>query len=299
LIDVRFATGEIDLNASLRILAMLPGDPTLRLQPGRLERATHTPNGPGTISANWDQREATVEVHTDGPGAEWLADRAGAMLGLADDAEGFEPTEGVLRELWRRHRGLRIPRTGTLWHDLCWLVVQQRVRRPDAARQWRQLVQRYGSLAPGRTDLLLPPSPGRLAEVPYHELHRLGIERRRADTLRIAARSTIDLNGLVDRPVAEALRQLHTLCGVGPWTTSTLSAVTWGDPDAVIVGDSGIPSLVSWALARERSADDDRMLTLLEPFRPHRYRVIKLAFASGLRPPRHQPYARRHDIRRI
>lgn len=278
---------------------MLPKDPTLRLTPGRLERATHTPDSPGTITAEWDPAPTSVDVRTDGPGAEWLADHARALLGLADDdADDFEPAEGALRELWRRRRGLRVPRTGTLWHDLCGLIVQQRVQRLDAARQWRQLVQRHGSPVPGDSDLLLPPSPDRLAAIPSYEYHRIGIERRRADTLRGAPRSTIDLHELVDRPLAEAMHLLHTLPGIGPWTTSSLSAVTWGHPDTVIVGDSGIPSLVSWMLTNQRTSNDDEMLALLEPFRPHRYRVIQLAFASGRHPPRRQPHRRRPDITR-
>ena len=43
--------------------------------------------------------------------------------------------------------------------------------------------------------------------------------------------------------------------------------------------------MVSWLLAGERRADDARMLELLEPYRPHRYRVVRLAFAAGTRPP--------------
>lgn len=295
-------TGAIDLDATLQVLRMLPGDPTLRLAPGRLERATHTPDGPGSIVVTWSPGGSTADggtadvgnadVRTHGPGAGWLADHAPELLGVGDDPVGFDPSHPPLRALWRRHLGLRIPRTGTLWHDLIWLVVQQRVRRTDAASHWRRLVERYGDPAPGATGLRLPPSPERLAATPYHELHRLGIERRRADTLRAAALAAGRLGHAAGSPVEVARPVLETVPGIGPWTTSTLAAVTWGDPDAVIVGDSGIPSLVSWVVAREPRASDDRMLALLEPYRPHRYRVVQLAFASGLRPPRGVPRGR-------
>jgi hypothetical protein len=62
----------------------------------------------------------------------------------------------------------------------------------------------------------------------------------------------------------------------------------------VVVGDSGIPSIIGWLLAREERANDDRMLALLEPHRPHRYRVVRLAMAAGVHPLR----GRRTDIRR-
>jgi hypothetical protein len=65
-----------------------------------------------------------------------------------------------------------------------------------------------------------------------------------------------------------------------------MAAMTWGDPDTVITGDSGIPSLIAQVLAGERWADDDRMLELLEPHRPHRYRVLRLALAARTGGPR-------------
>ncbi|CAN5184752.1 hypothetical protein BH24ACT10_BH24ACT10_11650 [soil metagenome] len=69
-------------------------------------------------------------------------------------------------------------------------------------------------------------------------------------------------------------------------------------PDTVIVGDDGIPSRVAWLLAGERRADDARMLELLEPYRPHRYRVVRLAFLHRGQPPRRAPYAGPHDVGR-
>jgi 3-methyladenine DNA glycosylase/8-oxoguanine DNA glycosylase len=54
-----------------------------------------------------------------------------------------------------------------------------------------------------------------------------------------------------------------------------------GDPDAVPVGDLHLPHEVGWALAAEPGADDARMLELLEPYRGHRFRVLRLLLAAG------------------
>jgi hypothetical protein len=145
----------------------------------------------------------------------------------------------------------------------------------------------------------------------YEVFHRHGIERHRADTLRAAANAAGRLGPLVDGGLAAALPALRAVRGVGPWTASCLAAQTWGDRDAVVVGDSGIPSIVGWPPAREERADDDRMIALLEPHRPHRYRVLRLAMAAGdggwgwrlgmaagVHPPRRAPRGRRTDIRR-
>ncbi len=54
-----------------------------------------------------------------------------------------------------------------------------------------------------------------------------------------------------------------------------------GDADAVPTGDLHLPDEVGWALAGERRADDARMLELLEPFRGHRFRLLRLLLAAG------------------
>lgn len=141
------------------------------------------------------------------------------------------------------------------------------------------------------------PAAQRVARLGYADLHPLGLERRRAEVLVRAAHVVHRLAPLVDEPFAEAEPRPRALPGVGPWTASGLSATTWGDPDTVLVGDDGIPSLVGWLLAREAAADDARMLALLEPYRPHRYRVVRLAFLGGVRAPRRAPRGRRTDVR--
>ncbi len=59
--------------------------------------------------------------------------------------------------------------------------------------------------------------------------------------------------------------------------------------DAVSVGDYHLPHLVSWCLVGEPRGSDDRMLELLEPFRGHRGRVLRLLEASGMTAPRYGP----------
>ena len=77
--------------------------------------------------------------------------------------------------------------------------------------------------------------------------------------------------------------------GIGQWTAAEVARTALGDKDAVSVGDYHLPSLVAWALAGERRADDARMLELLEPYRGQRARVIRLLEVSGVGPPRRGP----------
>ena len=90
-------------------------------------------------------------------------------------------------------------------------------------------------------------------------------------------------------PREDAYRRLLAFPGVGPWTAATVMAEAAGDPDAVPVGDFHVPNLVAWALAGEPRGDDERMLELLEPYRGHRGRVVRMLKLSGARAPAYGP----------
>lgn len=287
----------IDLALAFAPFLMLARDPTVRLTPGHFERATLTPEGPGTIDVTWDPARPEAVVRTYGDGAAWLQRQAPAMLGSLDDVTGFTPTTDPLRTLWRRHRGDRITASGTLWHDLAWFVVQQRVTGGEAAASWSRLVHALGSPAPGPIDLTVPPAPAVVARLTYDRLHPYGIGRQRAENLIAAGRCAHRMHQAPALDHDVALSALGAVRGVGPWTLSCLSTFTWGSADTVITGDAGIPSMITWLLARERRGEDHRMQELLEPYRPHRYRVIRLAFASDSRPPRRAPRVPIHRIR--
>ena len=270
----------IDFRLTLSPLAMLAGDPTIRLGETSMTRATVTPDGPGAIGVEWlSDREEVLLTGYDAGGS-WLVNRGASLVGADDDASSFDPADGVVAQLWARFRGDRVARTGTLWHDAAWTIVQQRVHRRDAAAQWRRFVQDMGTRVSGVDDLWAPPDPQRVARSHPTELRRYGIDAHRAQALINVAIVARRLQSFVDGPVEGARRPVLSIDGVGPWTFSCLSAFTWGDPDTVIVGDSGIPSLLASTLTGERRATDERMLELLDPYRPHRYRILKLAFAA-------------------
>jgi 3-methyladenine DNA glycosylase/8-oxoguanine DNA glycosylase len=89
------------------------------------------------------------------------------------------------------------------------------------------------------------------------------------------------LERLVSWPAARAREALTSLPGVGQWTAAETAQRAFGDADAVSVGDYHIPKMIGWTLIG-RPVDDDGMLELLEPMRPHRQRVVRLLEASGL-----------------
>jgi 3-methyladenine DNA glycosylase/8-oxoguanine DNA glycosylase len=105
-----------------------------------------------------------------------------------------------------------------------------------------------------------------------------------------AARSAKRLEETTTMDLAAAHRRLEAFAGVGPWTAAKVALVALGDPDAVEVGDYHLPHAVGYALEGTPRSTDERMLELLNPYRGHRARVIRLLHVAGISAPRFGPH---------
>jgi 3-methyladenine DNA glycosylase/8-oxoguanine DNA glycosylase len=285
----------LDLGQTLAALRQGLDDPTVRLAAGDVWRASRTPDGPVTVHLAVDGTDLVAEAW--GPGAEWAVEQVPELVGLTDDPTGFDPSlHPVVARLHHAAPGLRLGRTTRVVEALVGAVLGQRVTVFEARRAFRLITMEFGEVAPGPGGLWLLPDPQRLAGIPYYDLHRTGVERGRADTVRRVCAQANQLEDVLELPPHEATRRLTTVAGVGPWTAAHVSAIALGDPDAVPIGDYGLPSHVSWVLTGEPQADDDRMLELLEPWRGHRGRVVRLVTMLGDAPPRRAPRAAIPDI---
>jgi 3-methyladenine DNA glycosylase/8-oxoguanine DNA glycosylase len=291
-------TRPLDLRQTLSPVRRGGGDPSVRMRPDGVWRATRTPQGPGTERL-WLESADRLRVEAWGAGAEWLVERAPALAGELDEVESFRPASPLVRELHRRHPGLRICRTEAVFEAAAASILEQRVPGKEAWLAWRALLWDQGEPAPGPlAGLRVPPDPETVRASTYVAFHRYGVERRRAETVRRAAHHAARLEEAADLPLDEARLRLRALPGMGHWTAAEVAQVALGDPDAVSVGDYHLPHVVSWALAGERRGTDERMLELLEPYRGHRARVLRLLMAAGLGPPRRGPRLPLHDIAR-
>ena len=279
----------VDLRLTLGPLRRGGTDPSMRFGPDGVWRATRTPAGPVTTSISPNRSEGTLTMRAWGPGATWALDDFPALVGAGDREEGFAAGPGVVGQLHRRLRGLRITRSGAVLEALVPSILEQKVVGLEAKRSYAALVRALGEPAPGPGGLTVPPAPAVLAATPSWTFHRFGIERKRADTIRRACSYAARLEETVGMSAADARRRLTALPGIGPWTAAEVAIVALGDADAVSLGDYHLPHLVAFALAGEPRADDARMLELLEPWPGHRGRVIRLLVASGMRAPRYGP----------
>ncbi|WP_255371678.1 DNA-3-methyladenine glycosylase [Cellulosimicrobium sp. CUA-896] len=294
----------LDVRLTLDRLARGPYDPTFRRPaPGEVWRTTRLPTGPATCRlVQTGPRD--VVVHAWGPGAEEALEGLPHLLGEHDDADGFVPP-APLRDAHRRAPGLRVPRTGRVLEALVPAILEQRVQSVAAWRSWGWLLRRYGEPAPGpagEAGMLVVPDAATWARVPSWDWHRAGVDPARARAVVAAARAARRLEecpALVDaHGAAAAHERLQLVPGVGVWTAAEVAQRALGDADAVSVGDFHLAKAVGWALTGER-VDDERMLELLAPYAPHRYRVVRLLEISGrARPPARGPRLSIQDHRR-
>ena len=287
----------IDLAVTMGAFRRGPYDPTIWFDAGQVSRSTRTPDGPATLQLRpmGDQ----IEAQAWGAGSGWAISHVSKLLGFNDQPESFKPENPLLRELHRRHAGLRVGATGLVFEALLPTVLEQKVPGMEAWRSFARLTRELGEPAPGQAGLLLQPSPQRLLSTPYWAVHRFGIERRRFRVIQHAARVATQLERTTELAPEAARHVLMSLPGVGAWSAAEVSVVAYGDRDAVSVGDYHLPHQVAWALAGEPRGTDARMLELLEPYRGHRARVLRLLTLGGIQAPRFGPRMRLRRIAQI
>ena len=288
----------LDLALTLGPLRRGPRDVTTSIERGRLAHACRTPSGPAATAIV--ARPSEVEVQAWGPGAGWILDHAPSLLGIGGPAlPEITAPHPVVAGLLRRFEGLAVPRSLRVMEALVPSILEQKVTGREAHDSYCWLVLGYGEPAPGPLDLYVPPSPETLAALPYHEFHPLGIERKRADTIRRACSLRGRLEEVSHLDPRSAEKRLTSVPGIGRWTAAEVARIALGDADAVSIGDYNLPHLVTWVLAGERRGTDERMLELLEPYAGQRGRVARMLEIAGPRPPRRGPRRRLRHIERI
>ena len=255
--------GRLDLRSTLRPVTF----PWGRLTDGGWLRPMRTPAGAATLLVRRDGDG--IHGAAWGDGADWVLERLDGWVGLRDNPESFVAS-GPLGELHRRRLGVRFACTGLVFEAALVAILGQKVTGKEAARGLRGLMARFSELAPGPfADLVLPPDPALLA----------------AEAVRIDGLASASAEG-----AGEALRRFR---GVGEWTVAETVAVSHGDADALSVGDFHLKHLVSWHLTGRARGTDEEMVELLEPYRPHRGRVVRMLESAG----RYPSYGPRQPLR--
>lgn len=325
----------VDLRTTLGPLARGHDDPTMRITPSGVWRATRTPEGPVTIhysvpGTGTGRSAPEVACTAWGPGAAAELAVVPQVLGADDDPTGFDAqAHPVMAAAWLRYGpGWRVLRTGRVLEALVPAILEQRVTGPQARSAWSWLVRQFGDPAPaadpgmpavaaapsagaaapsagaspspqaGRPPaLVVPPDGPGWARIPSWAWHRAGVDPARAGTIVSAARRAGSLEQLSERDPAQARAALRSLPGVGMWTAAEVAVRAWGDVDAVSFGDFHLARTITHALTGRLDGTDEMMAALLVPWAGQRARAVRLLELHVGMAPRRGPRAPIEDHR--
>ncbi|MEJ1179245.1 MULTISPECIES: DNA-3-methyladenine glycosylase family protein [unclassified Pseudarthrobacter] len=283
---------------TLGILLRGTGDPSFSSRPDGFWTAFTTPDGPVTLRLT-TAADGAVDALAWGPGS--AAGLAGVprLLGSGDDWSAFdEPAfhaslPRMVREARRRNLTVRLPSTGRMIDALVPTILEQKVTVIEARRGYRYLMYRFGSAAPAAgmaapEGLRVQPTAEQWLRIPSWEWHKAGVGPQRSATVMRALRSAVALERLAALPATEAAAKMQVIPGIGVWTAAEVVQRTHGCPDSIAVGDYHLAAFVGAALTGRRT-DDAGMLALLEPWKGHRQRVVRMIGLSGFRKPTFGP----------
>ncbi len=257
-------------------------DPTAELSARKLRKAF-------AVSAD---AHCVVEVLVEGDGVTVSADGATEAEVVADLVDALETDDGVrafspghplLAKLHRARAGLRLVRVPWRFDVACCAVLQQRVTVREAWQEWGRIAKRYGAAVGG---LRVFPSAESISRMDSWRFEELGVDPKRTRAMIGLARDVQRRGTFSWKDLARVRKHMHAVRGIGPWTTEMTLGFGYGDPDALPLADLHLPHLVTWALAREARGSDERMVELLEPFRGHRFRAVRLLLDAGIVVPR-------------
>ncbi|HVX68762.1 MAG TPA: DNA-3-methyladenine glycosylase 2 family protein, partial [Mycobacteriales bacterium] len=237
-------------------------------------------------------------------GADELIASIPTLLGSQDDPDSFDPRDERVRRAQERLRGLRMVRTGRVLESLVPAVLEQKIVGLDAFAMWQRLVTRFGEPAPGPAPagMRLIPTNDVWQSIPTWEWHRAGVENRKSRTIAVAASYASRLEAAASQPAnnAEVYRMLTAIPGIGVWTAAEVGQRVLGDADAPPIGDYHLPALLGEAVGDGRAIAEAEVEAFLEPWRPHRARLVRLLeLTPGSRRERRGPRMSRLDYRAI
>jgi 3-methyladenine DNA glycosylase/8-oxoguanine DNA glycosylase len=285
-------SGPLSLNATLGTHRRGRYDPCHRVGPdGAHWRTWRTPSGAATVRLAVDPAAGEISTQAWGCGAEWALSAVPSLLGADDDWTGLELPPGRVRDARRRCPGMRLSASGRVFEALVPAILEQLVTGIEARRTWTALVRGFGEPAPGPAPvgMAVMPSAAAIRSITDWEWHRIGLDGARRRTLLTAASVAPRLDELGALAAEEATQRLMTVRGLGVWTAAEVVQRSHGAGDVVSVGDYHLPNAVGFVFTGRARTDDAGMLALLEPFRPHRQRVVRLVEATGVTAPRFGP----------
>jgi DNA-3-methyladenine glycosylase II len=148
-----------------------------------------------------------------------------------------------------------------------------------SVRSTRAILTRLEALFGGRL-----PEPQEILDADPEELRRVGMSRRKVETLRaLAERFTsgeLSDETLQQSSDEEIEAALTAISGVGPWTVHGFLIIALDRPDVVLAGDLALRRAVRNVYGLDHMPTEPEVLEIAERWRPYRSLAVTYLFAS-------------------
>lgn len=155
----------------------------------------------------------------------------------------------VMSVLTGRLRGLRSPRTETVFEALIDSIIEQQISLKAAWSLQRRVIETFGDVLRINDNVYYAfPRPEALAAATVEQLRSCGLSARKAEYVRDSARlvtNGLDLESLQDYDNNRVIEELRRIRGVGAWTAELTLVRGMGRLDAIPADDLGIRRCIS------------------------------------------------------
>jgi DNA-3-methyladenine glycosylase II len=195
----------------------------------------------------------------------------GSSLNLALDLEAFYKevkNDRVISAIVGKLRGLRSPRTPTVFEALVSSIIEQQISLSVAHSIERKVVRSFGdALKIDNRIYYAFPTPERLASVTIEQLRQCGLSSKKAEYILGVAKSIaegkLDLEGLKElQDTSAVIDRLLKIRGIGIWTAEMTVLRGMQRLEEMPADDIGLRRCIAHYYRKERriSADEARQI---------------------------------------
>jgi DNA-3-methyladenine glycosylase II len=230
---------------------------------------------------------AQCRIEADAPltaqGKSLVQDALLNILGLRIDPAPFlkaakkDPHFGPLA---RKHPGLRIVQSATIFEALTWAIIGQQINLTFAIALRRTFIQQAGRAH--SSGIWCYPEAGDVARLAVDQLTSRKFSRSKAETL-LRLADMVDSGALsLERgaDIAAVSAALLAIKGIGPWTVNYALLRGYGYADCTLHGDVAIRAALQRLLGEDEKPDMARTETFLARYAPHRTMAAAHLWAS-------------------
>jgi DNA-3-methyladenine glycosylase II len=282
--------GSFSLRESARFITGWPPAEGIALASGSDLRLAFVRDGYRGHAGVWLRHEnGTVRCELTGARDVAAVSKQTARILSLDHDAGDYPAVGerdpAIGRLQREHHGLRPVLFHSPYEAAAWSIISARVQPTRALATRGRLSRELGAVLDVRgQEMAAFPLPERLLELdPFPGLPDEKVRRLRgiADA---ALSGELDAEKLRSMPREEALTQLRTLRGIGPFYSTLILVRAAGARDELPAGEPRFREAVRDAYGLDEVPDEATVSALAEGWRPYRSWVAALIRVSASRP---------------